>query len=226
MRRSINDSSLIVTVNPKSPISEVYRTLRTNIQYSSLEHSLQIIMVTSSVAGEGKTTTVSNLAVTYAQEGKKVLLIDADMRKPSLHQVFEKTNRLGLSTILSHPSSIESAIQDTIIDNLSILPSGPIPENPSELLSSENMREFLTQLRDKYEIVLIDTPPILAVIDGSIISTLCDGVILVAGAGRVKKQHLNKAIKQLEHVNASMIGFVLNQTSKDDQDIFYMKYYG
>lgn len=168
-------------------------------------------MVTSSQPGEGKTTTISNLAVTYAQEGKRVLLIDADMRKPSLHRVFSQMNHQGLSTFLRGESIIQEVVQETSIENLYLLPSGPVPANPSELIDSSGMRELLHQLKEQYDVILVDTPSVLSVSDSVIVSALCDGVIMVAAAGRVKREHLRKAKEQLDHVNARMLGIVLNQ---------------
>lgn len=211
MRRSINDSSLIVSQNPKSPISEVYRLLRTKIPFFSKDQELKTVMITSSQPGEGKTTTISNLAVTYAQEGKRVLLIDANMRKPSLHRVFSQINHQGLSTLLTGHSSIQEAVQETSIDNLWLLPSGPVPAHPSELIDSSGMRELLLQLKEQYDVILVDTPSVLSVSDSVIVSALCDGVIMVAAAGKVKKDHLKKAKEQLDHVNARMLGIVLNR---------------
>lgn len=211
MRRSINDNSLIVSKNPKSSISEVYRLLRTKIPFFSKDQELRTVMVTSSQPGEGKTTTISNLAVTYAQEGKRVLLIDADMRKPSLHRVFSQMNHQGLSTFLRGESSIQEVVQETSIENLYLLPSGPVPANPSELIDSSGMRELLHQLKEQYDVILVDTPSVLSVSDSVIVSALCDGVIMVAAAGRVKREHLRKAKEQLDHVNARMLGIVLNQ---------------
>lgn len=226
MRRSINESSLIVTANPKSPIAEVYRALRTNIQYSSSDFALKTIMVTSAQASEGKTTTISNLAVAYAQEGKKTLLIDCDMRKPSLHHMFSIPNRNGLSKLLSGEAKLQEVLCETIIENLSLIPSGPIPTNPSELINSALMKELLESLKDHYDVILIDTPPVLAVTDSIITSALCDGVIMVAAAGKVKKEYLKKAKERLDHVNASILGVVLNQINRDDYPVFYMEYYG
>lgn len=226
MRRSTNDSSLIVSVNPESPISEVYRLLRTNIQYASTDQELKTIMVTSSQAGEGKTTTISNLAITYAQEGKNVLLIDMDMRKPSLHRIFSQQNRQGLSTVLTGQASIQDVIKETMVSQLSLLPSGPILGNPSDLIDSTAMRELLEEMIQKYDIILMDTPPVLAVTDSVIASTLCDGLIMVVAAGKVKKDHLKKAKEQLDHVNARILGLVINRMNRDDQPDFYMNYYG
>lgn len=211
MRRSINDSSLVVSMNPKSSISEEYRLLRTKIPFFSKDQELKTVMVTSSQPGEGKTTTISNLAVTYAHEGKKVLLIDVNMRKPSLHRVFSLPNHQGLSTVLTGDIAVEKVIQDTIVTNLSLLPSGPVPSNPSELIDPPIMRELLEQLKLEYDVILMDTPSVLAVSDSVIISALCDGVIMVAAAGKVNKDHLRKAKEQLDHVDARMLGIVVNQ---------------
>lgn len=226
MRRSINDSGLIASVNPESPISEVYRLLRTNINYSSSDQVLRTIMITSSQAGEGKTTTISNLAVTYAQEGKNVLLIDMDMRKPSLHRIFSQSNRQGLSTVLAGHINVQDVIQETMVSQLSLIPSGPMLGNPSDMIDSLAMRELLEQLGQQYDVILIDSPPVLAVTDSVIISTLCDGVIMVVASGKVKKNQLRKAKEQLDHVNARMLGIVVNRINRDNQSGFYMNYYG
>lgn len=226
MRRSINSSGLIVSMNPESPISEVYRLLRTNINYSSNDQVLKTIMVTSSQAGEGKTTTISNLAITYAQEGKNVLLIDMDMRKPSLHLLFSQSNRQGLSTVLAGHINVQDVIQETMVSQLSLIPSGPMLGNPSDMIDSLAMRELLEQLGQQYDVILIDSPPVLAVTDSVIISTLCDGVIMVVAAGKVKKNQLRKAKEQLDHVNARMLGIVVNRINRDNQAGFYMNYYG
>jgi len=211
MRRSTNDASLIVSVNPNSPRSEVYRLLRTRIQFSSKDQDLKTLVVTSAQTGEGKTTTISNLAVIYAQEGKKVLLIDANMRKPSLHKMFSQMNHQGLSTIITGKDSFENAVQDTYISNLRLLPAGPIPSNPSELIDSPAMWGLLEELEAQYDVILIDTPAMLEVSDSVIFSAMCDGVVMVAAAGRARKDYLRKAKEQLHHVNARILGVVLNQ---------------
>ncbi|UNK18761.1 CpsD/CapB family tyrosine-protein kinase [Paenibacillus sp. N3/727] len=211
MRRSINENSLIVSLKPKSPISEEYRLLRTKIQFSSKDQELKTVMVTSSQAGEGKSTTISNLAVAYAQEGKKVLLIDANLRKPSLHRIFSQMNHQGLSTLLTGHTSVEDTIQATAVSHLSLLTSGPLSANPSELIDSPAMKELLELLKQQYDLILMDTSSVLAVSDSVIISALCDGVVMVVAAGRAKKDHLKKAKEQLDHVNARMLGIVLNR---------------
>jgi len=211
MRRSTNEASLIVSVNPNSPRSEVYRLLRTRIQFSSKDQELKTLVVTSAQTGEGKTTTISNLAVIYAQEGKKVLLIDANMRRPSLHKMFSQMNHQGLSTVITGKDSFENAVQDTYISNLRLLPAGPIPSNPSELIDSPAMWGLLEELEAQYDVILIDTPAMLEVSDSVIFSAMCDGVVMVAAAGRARKDYLRKAKEQLHHVNARILGVVLNQ---------------
>jgi capsular exopolysaccharide synthesis family protein len=150
------------------------------------------------------------LAVAYAQEGKSVLLIDADLRKPSLHRMFSLLNSQGLSTLLAGDTSLQEAIQETAVERLSLLPSGPVPANPSELIDSPSMRELLELSKLQYDVILVDTPSVLSVSDSVIVSALCDGVIMVAAAGKVKKDHLRKAKEQLDHVNARILGIVLN----------------
>ena len=226
MPRSTNNSSLITYYDSKSPISEAYRTLRTNIQFSSFDEPIRVVMVASANPGEGKSTTASNLAVTYAQEGKRVLLIDGDMRKPSVYQVFSVSNRVGLSTVVSGQCRWQDAIQETMIDSLSVLPSGPIPPNPSELLSSQSMKNTLEELKAAYDIIIFDTPPVLAVTDSLIISSLCQGVLLVVQAGKVKSDMVRKAKANLEHVHARILGVVLNNMKSKKGDKYTYYYYG
>ncbi|MGU3473433.1 CpsD/CapB family tyrosine-protein kinase [Paenibacillus sp. D51F] len=226
MPRSTSESSLVTYYDPKAPISEAYRTLRTNIQFSSFDEPIQVIMVASANPGEGKSTTASNLAVTYAQEGKKTLLIDADLRKPSVFQVFSVSNRVGLSTVVSGQCRWVDAIQDTHVEQLDVLPSGPIPPNPSELLASQSMKSLLQELQAQYDIIIFDTPPLLAVTDSLIISSLCQGVILVVQAGKVKSELVRKAKSNLEHVQARILGVVLNNMKSKKGDKYTYYYYG
>ncbi|WP_036711157.1 CpsD/CapB family tyrosine-protein kinase [Paenibacillus pinihumi] len=224
MRRSINDTNLVTLTNPKSPISEAYRTLRTNIQYSAIDTSIQVVMVVSTQMDEGKTTTITNLAIAYAQEGKRVLLIDADMRKPSIHHVFALTNRVGLSSILSNQFNVQDVISDTPVDNLSIISAGPIPPNPSEMLGSQKLKVLLAEMREQYDMILFDTPPIMAVTDSLILSALCDGVVLVVQAGKVKKDLVKKTRASLQHVNAPLLGTVLNNVAGSSGKIYHDYY--
>jgi len=225
MSRLIPKWNLITELNPKSPISEGYRMLRTNIEFSTINQKLQIIMVTSSKPSEGKSTTCANMAVAFAQANKKVLLIDADLRKPSQHHIFGKSNRNGLTTALLNQLKLEDIIQFTNTDNLSIIQAGPTPPNPSELLSSEPMAELLKTARERYDVVIIDTPPIMSVTDAQIVATQSDGVVLVIDSGKVKKDIALKAKASLEHVKANLIGVVLNKINRNHSDI-YSYYYG
>ncbi|WP_201006202.1 CpsD/CapB family tyrosine-protein kinase [Paenibacillus glycanilyticus] len=224
MSRSTNDSRLVVLINPSSIVSEAYRTLRTNIQYSSVDSSIQLLMVTSAQAGEGKSTVICNLAVAYAMEGKRVLLIDTDLRKPSVHRIFSQTNRQGLTSLLTGMSTLEEVVRDSGVDNLSLITSGATPPNPAELLGSTRMKTLVDELRESYDLILFDTPPVLAVTDSLIISSLSDGVLLVIHAGKVKKAFVRKAKEKLDFVQSRIIGAVFNQMKR--QDIAYMKYYG
>jgi capsular exopolysaccharide synthesis family protein len=196
--------------NPKSTSSEAYRKLRTNIQFSSIDSQIQTIMIASALSGEGKTTTIGNLAVTYAQEGKKVLLMDTDLRKPAVHRMFNVPNHVGLTSVLSSQYKVTEVLRETGVEGLHVLSSGPIPPNPSEMIGSRKMTALLEDLKEEYDVILFDTPPVLAVTDALIISSLCDGVILVVSAGKAKKDLVKKAKAHLEHVNARILGAVLN----------------
>ncbi|MFD0961654.1 CpsD/CapB family tyrosine-protein kinase [Paenibacillus chungangensis] len=226
MSRLKSKRQLITLLNPRSPISEAYRSLRTNIDFSSIDEKLQTIMVTSAGPGEGKSTTITNLAVTYAQSDRKVVLIDADLRKPTAHRTFILSNRWGLSSAIAQQCSIEEAIQMTTIPNLDVITSGDIPPNPSEMMNSKRMTAILAQLRSIYDIVLIDTPPLLAVTDAQIVATKCDGVIMVVNQGKVKRDIAKRAIQNLENVNARILGVVLNNVKRRASEEAYYYYYG
>ncbi|WHH57520.1 CpsD/CapB family tyrosine-protein kinase [Petroclostridium sp. X23] len=217
--------SLITHNNPKSPISEAYRVLRTNIQFSGVDKPLKIMVVTSAGPGEGKSTTIANLAITFAQSGSKVLLIDGDLRKPKVHKTFNTHNQTGLTNVLAQHADYKQYVKQCDIDNLDILTSGPIPPNPSELLSSNSMKKLLERFREDYEIVLIDAPPVGTVTDAAILSTIVDGTILVAASGQVEIEAAQRAKQLLEKVNANIIGVVLNKLSKNEQGNYYYYYY-
>ncbi|MBY0124234.1 CpsD/CapB family tyrosine-protein kinase [Bacillus sp. S/N-304-OC-R1] len=210
--------------NPKSPISEQYRTIRTNIEYSNIDRENRMIMITSSSPGEGKTVTTVNLAIVFAQQGKKVLLIDADFRKPKVHEVFKKSNIIGLTTILIKQTPLMEAIKETKINNLYVLTSGPLTPNPSELLSSKSLRNLLAVIRKEFDFIIIDTPPILAVTDAQILANQCDGVILVINYGKTKFAQAEKAKNLLMNVNARILGVILNKTKGEHNDDYYYYY--
>ncbi|WP_428909854.1 CpsD/CapB family tyrosine-protein kinase [Niallia sp. Krafla_26] len=202
--------SLITNTDPKSHISEQYRSIRTNIQFSSVDKELKTLVVTSSGPEEGKSTTVANLAVIFAQQGKKVLLIDSDLRKPTVHYTFNLTNSKGLTNVLTRQSALEEAVQESGEENLDILTSGPIPPNPAELLSSKAMEALMSEVREAYDMVLFDSPPLLAVTDGQILASKCDGTILVISSGKTEVEQAIKAKDLLNSVNSHLLGAILN----------------
>jgi len=209
---------------PKSPIAEQFRTIRTNIQFSSVDEELQTMIVTSSGPAEGKSTTTANLAVVFAQQGKRVLLIDADLRKPTVHYTFRTENHIGLSNVLTRQASLEEAVATTAQDKLWVLPSGPIPPNPSELLGSKGMTTLLEQAKDQYDVIILDTPPVLAVTDAQVLSNLADGVVLVVSSGKTEIDAAKKARELLDSAKARILGVVLNNKKVQDSQYYY--YYG
>ncbi|MEG2458111.1 MAG: CpsD/CapB family tyrosine-protein kinase [Bacilli bacterium] len=213
----------IVDKMPKSIEAESYRILRTNIQYSSFDKDIKRILVTSAEPGEGKSTTAGNLAFAFAQDEKKVLLIDCDLRKPSIHKRFRISNNKGLSDcILDNNKIKDSIIKKT--EYLSILPSGKIPPNPSELLGSVSMETLLNELSEVYDMIILDSPPVLAVADAQILSTKSDGVILVIRAEKTKKDTVIAGKEILDKVNANILGAILNGGERRKDDYYY--YYG
>jgi len=217
---------LITHHKPKSPIAEAYRTLRTNIHFSGMDNPFKTILVTSAGTEEGKSTTLANLAVAIAQTGMQVLIIDCDLRKPVQHKVFELPNKQGLTNILVEQLPLESAVQFTRVNNLSVLTSGPIPPNPSELLGCERMKGLLQQLKNKYDTVLIDSPPTVAVTDAAVLSAQVDGVILVLRSGVAKIDMAKQAKEQIEKANGKIIGTVLYGVNYSGEDYQYYYYYG
>ena len=213
----------VVEDEPKSVAAESYRTLRTNLQYSSFDEEYKVIVVTSSEAGEGKSTTAGNLALSLSQGDKKVALIDCDLRKPSLHKKFKVSNTRGLSDVIIGKEEITSVFQ-RYNENLVIVTSGKVPPNPSEMLSSKAMSALIEALRKVFDYVILDTPPVQAVTDAQILSTKADGTILVVRAQETKKDSVNNAINLLKKVKANIIGTVLNGVEVSKQNYYY--YYG
>lgn len=213
----------IVEDNPRSVVSESYKTLRTNIQYSSLDKKIKSIVVTSSGAGEGKSMTSCNLALSFAQEDKKVILIDCDLRKPSIHKKFKISNLLGLSDILVGKVEIEKVIKK-YSDNLSIISSGHIPPNPSEMLGSNQLSILLENLKENYDIIILDSAPLQAVTDAQLLSVKSDGTILVVEAEKTKKDDIISAKELLQKVDANILGIVLNKSKNREKKYYY--YYG
>jgi capsular exopolysaccharide synthesis family protein len=215
---------LIANLDPKSPISEQYRTIRTNVQYSSVDKELKTLMITSSGPGEGKSTTVANLAVVFAQLGKKVLLVDADLRKPTVHRAFGVNNLFGFTTVLTKQATLASSVLETEEKDLYILTSGPIPPNPAELLSSKSMEQFMEEAKEQFDYVLFDTPPLLAVADPQILANQVDGSIYVVFSGKTQIDQAKKAKELLENAQSKLIGVVLNHKEMKNNEYYY--YYG
>ncbi|MBO0471103.1 CpsD/CapB family tyrosine-protein kinase [Enterococcus sp. DIV0242_7C1] len=215
--------SLITLADKSSPISEQYRTIRTNIQYAMIDRDLKTLVVTSSGPSEGKSTTSANLAIVFANSGKRVLLVDADMRKPTVAKTFSLDNVRGLSTLLgSREVVLHQVVQSSGIDNLFLMTSGPKPPNPSELLDSRRMEELIQDLKQQYDLVIFDMPPVVAVTDAQIVSSKSDGTILVVRENVSKRDSLLKAKSLLELVDANILGVVYNGSkSITDQGYYY-----
>ena len=223
--RRREEEHLVTLEEPKNPVSEAYRTLRTNLQFLASRRDLQSIVVTSSMAGEGKTVTASNLAVVMAQAGRRVVLVSADLRRPRLHGFFGTSNSRGLSIVLSDSVPIWQAAFDPRVENLRIVPSGPIPPNPAELLQSERMEEVLKQLRESADVIIIDTPPVLAVADASILGANADGTLFVVDADTASRAATQQARDQLENAGANVIGGVFNRFDPSQAGGFPYYYY-
>lgn len=218
--------TLITQKHPRSPISEAFRVLRTNLRFSGIENPNGALLVTSAGPGEGKTTTAANLAVTLAQMGKRVVLMDADLRRPSIHKLFGFSNTLGLTNLfLDDAPQIDAVLHATEIPGLRVLPSGPIPPNPAEMLDSKLMSDILSALRDESDMVVIDSPPALAVADASIIGSRCSGAILVIETGKTRTEVVQRAVETLSQTNVKLVGAVLNKLSHKRASGYYYYYY-
>ncbi|HUP85935.1 MAG TPA: polysaccharide biosynthesis tyrosine autokinase [Acidimicrobiales bacterium] len=214
--------ALVVSLtDAKSPASEAYRTLRTSVQFLGLDRPLKVIQVTSPSASEGKSTTIANLAVALARAGKRVVVVDADLRRPRIHHFFGLDHTVGLTSIMLGEVTLGAAIQRVpAVDGLYLLASGPVPPNPSEVLAGEACGEVLVELAASCDIVLIDCPPVLPVTDASVLSHRVDGTLVVATAGDTEKRQLHRAVELLGHVNAPLLGVVFNGVS-DEQGYGY-----
>lgn len=215
-------NTLITISNPRSPIAEAYRTLRTNLEFSNLDKSLRTLLVTSAGAEEGKSTTLANLAVTIAQSGKRVVLVDADLRRPTQHQIFGLKNNAGLSDMVRDDALLaQPPLQESGVQNLKVLTSGQLPPNPAEILGSKRMSEIVAALLEHADMLLFDAPPLLAVTDAAVLSSKVDGVLLVVSAGKTKRESAKKAQMQLEKINARILGAVVNNVKAEKGAQYY-----
>ncbi|RDY90758.1 CpsD/CapB family tyrosine-protein kinase [Bacillus amyloliquefaciens] len=210
-KKSRRGLAQISVLHHKSLVAEQYRTIRTNIEFSSVQTHLRSILVTSSVPGEGKSFSAANLAAVFAQQEKKVLLVDADLRKPTIHETYQLENVQGLTNVLVGNTSLSETVQKTLIDNLYVLTSGPTPPNPAELLSSKAMGELIQEMYSRYSLVIFDSPPLLAVADGQILANQTDGSVLVVLSGKTKMDTVQKAKDALQQSKAKLLGALLNK---------------
>lgn len=215
---------LVALDNPKSLIAEQYRNIRTNIHFSAVDRELKTILITSCSPGEGKSTTAANIAAVFAQEGKRVLLVDSDMRKPTIHYTFNLPNRVGLSSVLTRQETLDECLHFTDIENLQVLTCGPLPPNPAELIGSKAMTTLIEELKQSFDLVLFDAPPLLAVTDSKLLANECEGTILVLGTGSTEKEKALKAVEMLKGAGANVLGVVMNRY-KLEKDHYY-QYYG
>jgi non-specific protein-tyrosine kinase len=223
MAANHHSDSLITLTSPRSPVSEAYRTLRTNLEFSSLDEPLKTMVVTSPGPEEGKSTTLANLAVTLAHAEKRVILVDCDLRRPSQHEIFGLSNEVGLTTMVVDEQAMrDPPLLETGVEGLQLLPSGPLPPNPSELVGSRRMAEIIRALSERADLVLFDAPPVIAVTDAAVLASRVDGVLLVIKAGTTKRDHAKRAKALLDKVNAHVVGAVLNNIKMDTS---YYRYY-
>lgn len=209
--------------NPKSSVAEAYRTLRTNLQFLQGDKQVKTVVITSTESGEGKSTTCANTAVALAQGGYKVLILDCDLRRPMIHKLFSLPNDKGLTNFLVGDVNLNEIIKHIDIEGLHIITSGVIPPNPSEILNSKKMSEYLEKFKGVYDYIIMDTPPVGLVTDAQILAGKTDGVILIASCKQVEKKSLVKAKGLLEQVGANILGVVLNKSDREFAG--YGKYY-
>ena len=217
--------NLVTQNDPKNPAAEAYRVIRTSVQFAQAGKELQTIALTSCTPNEGKSTTIANLAVVLTQAGKSVLLIDCDMRNPTVHKNFNLSNKIGLSSCISMGTALADAVQATGIEGLDALTAGVIPPNPSELLGSERMQNILQRAKEEYDYVLIDTPPVLPVTDSLVLGRMVDGLILVIDSGEIKVEMAREVKNQLMHSGANILGVVLNKVRSEHHGYGYGYYY-
>jgi capsular exopolysaccharide synthesis family protein len=203
--------NLITLTDPRNPAAEAYRTLRTNLTFTALDKPIEALIVTSAAPDEGKSIVLANLAVTMAQGERRTILVDADLRRPDLHEIFGVANDRGLTTMIVEEAALdEPPLMDTGVDNLWLVPSGPLPPNPADLLGSRRMEEAIAALRARADVVLLNAPPVVAVTDAAVLGTKVDGVLLVVRAGQTRREHAQRAKELLERVHVRIVGAVLN----------------
>jgi capsular exopolysaccharide synthesis family protein len=210
------EANLITLTDPRAPASEAYRTLRTNLMFYSLDKPLSTLVITSAIPGEGKSTVLSNLAVTLAQAGHETVIVDCDLRQPSQHDLWGLNNEQGLTTMLLDAAALENPpLQPVNVEHLHILPSGPLPPNPADVIGSRRMKDLIDALKSRAEYVLFDVPPVLAVTDAALLGINVDGMLLVLRAGSSRRDHAARAKEELERVKVPIVGTVLVNAPRD-----------
>jgi non-specific protein-tyrosine kinase len=221
------EDTLVTIRQPRSPIAEAYRVLRTNLRFSGIENPGGVMLVTSAGPGEGKSTTAANLAVSLAQVGKRIVLVDGDLRRPSIHKMFGLDNSRGLSDLFSSEHvPLESVLQATSIECLRVMTSGAVPPNPAEMLDSRMMSQVLAALKQNTDLVIIDSPPVLPVADASILGSRAGGTVLVVDAGKTRTELARRAVATLERANVKVVGVILNKMGAKQAAGYYYYYYG
>ena len=205
---------LVTLTDPRSPAAEAFRSLRTNLMFSSLERPLTTLLVTSTAADEGKSTTLANLAVTLAQGGRKTIMVDCDLRRPHLHEIFGVPAEPGLSNMMQNNQERPTLVA-TSVEGLSLLPAGAPPANPADLLGSRQMEGIIANLKTRADIVLFDAPPVMAVTDAALLASKLDGALLVVSAGQTRREHALQAKALLERIHVHIVGTVLTNASVD-----------
>lgn len=218
--------SIVAYLRPRDPLSEAYRVLRTNLGFSAIDGELRSILVTSGSPGEGKSTTAANLAIVMAQAGKRVVVIDSDLRRPVQHKILSVGNNRGLTTaLLDGETPVTFHLQNTKIRGLRVLSSGPIPPNPAEILSSQRMSQLIEELYKEADILIFDTPPVLTVTDAAVLAPKTDGTIFVVHVGKTRRDTLSQAVERIKKTNAHPLGIVLNRIKPSHGSYYYYQYY-
>jgi non-specific protein-tyrosine kinase len=215
-------TQLITLSDPRSAAAEAYRTLRTNLMFSSVEQPIHTLLVTSSAADEGKSVLLANLAVAFAQGGNKTILVDADLRKPSQHDIWGVSSERGLTTMILEDAALSTPpLVNTEVPNLQVLPAGPPPPNAADVLSSQRMTEIIGLLKARANYVLFDSPPVLAATDAALLGSKLDGVLLVVRAGHTRRDQAARARQTLERVHVRIVGAVLSDAPKESAAGYY-----
>jgi capsular exopolysaccharide synthesis family protein len=216
---------LVVHDRPLSAISEAARSVRTNLMFMNPDKPYRRLLISSAAPAEGKTTVACSIAIALAQGGQRVCIVDADLRRPRLHKIFDRAGDAGLTNVLVGDASIEQVAKPTIVPNLWSIPAGPLPPNPADLLQSERFRKFMDELGERFDRVVIDSPPLVAVTDSAIISTLVDGTVFVVRAFRTSKHASAQGLRALQDVEATIAGAVLNAVDLNRHEYSYYNYY-